>query len=124
MIFSDSAVCRLSLMESVCTREKTPSFCVDVEPGHRNWFFCPAITQSLLSDIDEVVLSIKENLQIALSENLLPYLVCLSWHLNSDEKEKLSTSLANFHSVSVPSLKVTAKSVLATVYGFDMVSNL
>jgi len=97
-----------------------------VVAGQENQFLWPGSSSTQKLGVFSLVhtLSIKENLQIALSENLLPYLVCLSWHLNSDEKEKLSTSLANFHSVSVPSLKVTAKSVLATVYGFDMVSNL
>ena len=68
------------------------------------------------------MLSIKENQQLALTENLLPYLVCLSWHLTCDEKEKLRNSLANFHNVSAPpSLKVISKSVLALVRGLDMV---
>ena len=70
------------------------------------------------------ILAIKENQKTALSENLLPYLVCLSWHLKCDEREKLKTCLANFHSVPLPSLKVAAKSVLAIVYGLDMVFNL
>ena len=71
------------------------------------------------------MLSIKENQQLALTENLLPYLVCLSWHLKCDEKEKLRNSLANFQNVSAPpSLKVITKSVLALVNGLDMVFNL
>ena len=69
--------------------------------------------------------SLKENQQLALSENLLPYLVCLSWNLKDDEKEKLRTSLANFHDdFSPPSLKVIAKSVLALVNGLDIVYKL
>ena len=65
----------------------------------------------------------KENQQLALAENLLPYLVCLSWHLKGDERDKLRTSLANFHDASwPPSLQVITKSVLALVYGLDMVS--
>ena len=71
------------------------------------------------------MLSFKENQQLALAENLLPYLVCLSWHLKDDEKEKLRTSLANFHDdFSPPSLKVIAKSVLALVNGLDIVYKL
>ncbi|KAL9957174.1 hypothetical protein ACROYT_G038780 [Oculina patagonica] len=75
------------------------------------------------------MLSIKENQQLALSENLLPYLVCLSWHLKCDEREKLKTSLANFHNDSAPpSLKVIAKSVLAPCswlrHGFQFMNSL
>ena len=66
-----------------------------------------------------------DNQQLALAENLLPYLVCLSWHLKCDEKEKLKTILANFPSISSPpSLKVVTKSVLALVNGLDMVYKL
>ena len=69
--------------------------------------------------------ALKENQQLALAENLPPYLVCLSWHLNDDEREKLTISLANFHNASSPpSLKVIAKSVLALVNGLDMVYKL
>ena len=69
--------------------------------------------------------SFKENPQLALTENLLPYLVCLSWHLKRDEREKLRTSLGNFHDeFSPPSLKVIAKSMLALVNGLDMVYKL
>ena len=97
-----------------------------VVAGQENQFLWPGSTSTQKLGVFSLVhtLSIKENLQIALSEDLLPYLVCLCWHLNSDEKENLSACLANFHNVSVPSLKITAKSTLATVYGFDMVSNL
>ena len=71
------------------------------------------------------MLSLKENQQLALAENLLPYLVCLSWHLKDNEKEKLTTSLAHCHNVSwPPSLKVIAKSMLALVYGLDTVFKL
>lgn len=69
-------------------------------------------------------LSIKENLQMASSENLHPYLVCLSWHLKHNEREKLRTAMANFHNMPLPSLKVAAKSVLAIVYGLDIVFKL
>ena len=69
-------------------------------------------------------LSMEENLPTMLSEDILPYLVCLSWRLNLDDRIKLKTGLEKCLNVSVPSLKAAAKSVLATVYGFDMVSNL
>ena len=71
------------------------------------------------------MLSLKENQQLAVAENLFPYMVCLSWHLREDEREKLRTSLANFHNASwLPSLKVIAKSALALVYGLDTVFKL
>ena len=71
------------------------------------------------------MLSIKENQQLALAENLLPYLVCLSWHLQSNEQEKLRLSLANLNNASTPpSLKVAAKSMLALMKGLDVVFNL
>lgn len=70
------------------------------------------------------MLSIKDNQQLALTENLVQYLVCLSWHLSGEEKNKLRKSLANFKSVSAPSLKIAAKSVLAVVNGLDMVFSL
>ncbi|KAL9952290.1 hypothetical protein ACROYT_G039525 [Oculina patagonica] len=70
------------------------------------------------------MLSIKDNRQLALTQNLVPYLVCLTWHLSSDKKEMLSAGLANFKSVSAPSLKIAAKSVLAFVNGLDMVLSL
>jgi len=69
------------------------------------------------------MLSIKENQQLAASENLIPYLICLSWQLDNDVKQKLLESLANFHVFSPPSLKVAAKSVLARVKGLDLVFN-
>ena len=62
---------------------------------------------------------------LALAENLLPYLVFLSWYLKDDKREKLTISLANFHCApSPPSLKVIAKSVLALVNGLDVVYKL
>lgn len=70
------------------------------------------------------MLSIKENQQLALSENLVPFLVCLSWQLNCKDKEKFSASLANSQIVSPPSLKIAAKSVLACCNGLDMVFSL
>ena len=71
------------------------------------------------------VLAFKENQQLALAENLLPFLVCLSWHLKGNEREQLTISLANFHDASSPpSLKVIAKSSLALVNGLDMVYKL
>ena len=70
------------------------------------------------------MLSIEDNRQLALSENLLPYLVCLLWHLSRGEREKLSASLANFKSLSPPPLKIAAKSVLAFKNGLDMIYSL
>lgn len=70
------------------------------------------------------MLSIEDNRQLALSENLLPYLVCLLWHLNSDDRDKLRASLANFKSLSPPPLKIVAKSVLAFKNGLDVVYSL
>lgn len=70
------------------------------------------------------MLSIEDNRQLASSQNLLPYLVCLSWHLSSDDRGKLRASLANFKSLSPPPLKIAAKSVLAFKNGLDMVFSL
>lgn len=70
------------------------------------------------------MLSIEDNRQLALSENLLPYLVCLLWHLNSDDRDKLRASLANFKGLSPPPLKIAAKSVLAFKNGLDVVYSL
>jgi len=70
------------------------------------------------------MLSIEDNRQLALSENLLPYLVCLLWHLNSDDRDKLRASLANFKSLSPPPLKIAAKSVLTFKNGLDVVYSL
>lgn len=70
------------------------------------------------------MLSIKDNQKLAVSQNLVPYLVCLSWQLNPEERGKLIASLANFHNISPPSLKIAAKSVLSLVNGFDTVFNL
>ena len=71
------------------------------------------------------VFALKENQQQALAENLLPYLVCLLWHVKGDEKEQLTISLANFHDASSPpSLKVIVKSFLALVNGLDLVYKL
>ncbi|KAL9957168.1 hypothetical protein ACROYT_G038772 [Oculina patagonica] len=95
--------------------------------GKKDQFTWPGSTSTLKLGIFSLVhmLSIKENQKLALSENLLSYLVCLSWHLRCDEREKLMTSLANFHNATTPpSLKVAAKSVLALVNGLDMVFKL
>jgi len=106
-------------MESTTSSMSDNKDCVIA--GQKNQFLWPGSTSTQKLGVFSLVhtLSIKENLQTALSENIIPYLVCLSWRLNFDERVKLSTGLEN-----VPSLKVAAKSVLATVYGFDMVSNL
>ena len=98
-----------------------------VKENRKDPFTWPGSTSTHKLGIFSLVhmLSIKENQQLALSENLLPYLVCLSWHLQSDEKEKLRTIMANFYDVSTPpSLKVVAKSALSLVKGLDMVFNL
>lgn len=70
------------------------------------------------------MLSIEDNQRLALSENLLPYLVCLLWHLDSDDRDKLGASLANFKSLTPPPLKIVAKSVLAFQNGLDVVYSL
>ena len=98
-----------------------------VTGDRRDPFTWPGSTSTQQLGIFALVhmLSIKENQQLALSENLLPYLVCLSWHLKYDEREKLRNSLANFHNATAPPcLKVAAKSVLALVYGLGMVLSL
>ena len=95
--------------------------------GTNTQFTWPGSTSTQKLGIFSLVhmLSIKGNQQLALSENLLPYLVCLSWHVKCDEREKLRTCLANFYNVTTPpSLKVAAKCVLALVNGLDMVYNL
>ena len=56
--FSDDANSRLSSTENMCTREKMPSFCVDLDPGKVNWLFCLSITQSLFSDEKDWVLAV------------------------------------------------------------------
>ena len=92
--------------------------------GKKDQLMWPGSTSTQQLGIFSVVhmLSIKENQQLALSENLLPYLVCLSWHLKCDERKKIKNSLGNVYiSAAPPSLKVAAKSVLALVYGFDVV---
>ena len=98
-----------------------------VMPGRKIQFTWPGSTSTQKLGIFSLIhmLSLKENQQLALAENLFPYLMCLSWHLKDDEREKLRTSLANFHNASwPPSLKVIAKSVLALVYGLDTVFKL
>ena len=95
--------------------------------GMKDQFMWPGSTTTQKLGIFSLMhmLSLKENQQLALAENLLPYLLCLSWNLQDDEREKLRTSLSNFHTASrPPSLKVIAKSVLALVYGLDMVFKL
>ena len=97
--------------------------CVIAPPGANFTWPGTRSTQKLgiFSLVSE--LSMKANQQVALSEDLVPYLLCLSWQLNRDDKEKLSASLANFQMNSPPSLKFAAKSVLARVNGLDMVFN-
>ena len=92
--------------------------------GGKSWPGSPS-TQKLGIFSLMNMLSLKENQQLALAENLLPYLVCLSWHLKDDEREKLQSILANFPNISSPpSLKVATKSVLALGNGLDIVLNL
>ena len=97
------------------------------KPGRKDQFTWPGSPSTQKLGIFSLinVLSLKENQQLAQAENLLAYLLCLSWHLKHDEREKLRTSLANFpHDFSPPPLKVIAKSVLALVNGLDMVYKL
>ena len=98
-----------------------------VMPGSKVQFTWPGSTSTQKLGIFSLMhmLSLKENQQLAVAENLFPYMVCLSWHLREDEREKLRTSLANFHNASwLPSLKVIAKSALALVYGLETVFKL
>ncbi len=90
-----------------------------------SWPGSPATQKLGLFSLEHMLSgSMEDNRQLASTENLVPYLVCLSWHLSSDKKNMLSASLADFKSVSVPSLKIAAKSALAFVNGFDMVLSL
>ena len=96
-------------------------------PGMKDQFTWPgSLTTHKLGIFSLIhMLSLKENQQLALKENLFPYLVCLLWHLKNNESEKLTTSLAHCHNVSwPPPLKVIAKSALALVYGLDTVFKL
>lgn len=100
---------------------------VSVTENRKNKFIWPGSPSTQKLGIFSLMhmFSFKENQHLALTENLLPYLVCLSWRLKRDEKKKLRTSLANFHDeFSPPSLKVIAKSMLALVNGLDMVCKL
>ena len=126
---SDSREEKLSDVQLSESMESTTSLMSDnkhcVTAG-QNQFLWPGSASTQKLGVFSLVhtLTMEETLQTALSENILPYLVCLSWRLNFDDRVKLNAGLEKCLNVSVPSLKVAAKSVLATVYGFDMVSNL
>ena len=127
---SDSREEKLSDVQASESMESSTSMMSDnkdcVIAGQKNQFLWPGSASTQKLGVFSLVhtLSVEENLQTVLSENILSYLVCLSWRLNFDDRVKLNTGLEKCLNVSVPSLKVAAKSVLATVYGFDMVSNL
>ena len=100
---------------------------VSVTENRKNKFTWPGSPSTRKLGIFSLmhVFALKENQQLAPAENLLPYLVCLSWYLKDDQREKLTISLANFHCTpSPPPLKVIAKSVLALVNGLDVVYKL
>ena len=111
--------------EAECTSVAGDKNCVKADRKDQfTWPGSPSIQKLGIFTLMHMLLR-DDNQQLALAENLLPYLVCLSWHLKCDEKEKLKTILANFPGVSSPpSLKVVAKSVLALVNGLDMVYKL
>jgi len=108
-----------------CGASKTKTQGYVIAPSGEN-FTWPGTRSTQKLGIFSLVseLSMKANQQVALSENLVPYLLCLSWHLDPNDKEKFSASLASFQMNSPPSLKIAAKSVLARVNGLDMVLNL
>lgn len=58
--FSDNASSRFSLIENMCTNEKMPSFCVDLDPGQMNWSFSLSITQSFFSVDKDWVLAVAQ----------------------------------------------------------------
>ena len=59
------------------------------------------------------------NRQIVEGENLLLYLNCLCWHINSDDGRLLKAELRKCWSPRVASLAVICKSSLAFVCGFE-----
>ena len=67
------------------------------------------------------MLRLKENCVLIESENLLPYLVCLCWHLRKDEQGLLKDALRRFQNVPPPTLKVIAKSTMAMREGLESV---
>ena len=68
-----------------------------------------------------VLLHIKENCVILQTEKLLPYILCLSWHLQKAEQVFLKEELSKFKRIDAPSLKVISKSLLATMKGLEAV---
>ncbi|PFX19675.1 uncharacterized protein LOC111337897 isoform X2 [Stylophora pistillata] len=114
-------------VECHCATAKTQSLSTEkkdcVMEREKDQFIWPGSKSTQKLGIFSLVhmFSIKENRELALSENLPVYLVCLSWHLPCELKEKLKLSMDNLYfASSPPSLKVAAKSVLALMRGFDM----
>lgn len=67
------------------------------------------------------MLRLGENCVLIESENLLPYLVCLCWFLEKDEKDLLKEALKKFQHVPPPTLKIIAKSSMAMKEGLESV---
>ena len=65
------------------------------------------------------ILYSNENRQLVERENLLPYLNCLSWHVNREEGMLLRAELAKYWSPRPAPLKIICKSILAFVCGFE-----
>ena len=59
------------------------------------------------------------NRQIVEGENLLLYLDCLCWHINSDDSKLLTAELRKYWSPRAASLAVICKSSLAFICGFE-----
>ena len=70
------------------------------------------------------MLRLGENCVLIESENLLPYLICLCWHLKKDEKDLLKEALKKFQRVRPPTLKIIAKSSMAMKEGLESVYSI
>lgn len=67
------------------------------------------------------MLFFKENCQILVNQNLVPYLTCLKWQLKGPLKTDLEDVMQNLpESKCPPSLSVIAKSQLAYKLGFEV----
>ncbi|XP_031569592.1 uncharacterized protein LOC116304079 [Actinia tenebrosa] len=67
------------------------------------------------------MLYLKENCQLLISQNLLPYLICLKWQLKGPLKTDLEEAMQKLPDGKCPpSLSVIARSQLAYVMGFEV----